>query len=427
MNKKILEIFPEGWDLIPSNKFCERVTDGTHDTPKPKSEGMYLLTSKNIKNGNIVYETAYKISIDDYNSINKRSRVDQWDVLFSMIGTVGEVAIVKDKPKFAIKNIGLFKCGNKTKGRWLYYFLTSSTGKKILDTYLTGTSQQFVSLGDLRQIPIICPPLPIQEKIAAVLSAYDELIENNNRRIAILEKMAEEIYREWFVRMRFPGHEKVKFHKGLPEGWELVDILNAFDFTGGGTPAKDVEKYWNNGDINWYTPSDITSAKGIYLFSSSVKCNEDGLRNSSAKIFPPYSIMMTSRATIGTLGINTTYACTNQGFITCIPNEKYPLVFLYHWLKLNKSYFEVLSSGATFSELIKSTFKKIKILTPPKNTIKNFQTLVDPIFKSIEKTLEKIFLLKKSRDLLLPRLISGKLSVEKLDIKFPPGMEETNA
>jgi type I restriction enzyme S subunit len=122
MSSQILELLPRGWEILPSNKYCKRVTDGTHDTPKPVLEGKYLLTSKNIKNGKIVYNSAYRISIDDYNLINKRSRVEQWDVLFSMIGTVGEVCLIINNPDFAIKNIGLFKCVDEIKGRWLYFF-----------------------------------------------------------------------------------------------------------------------------------------------------------------------------------------------------------------------------------------------------------------------------------------------------------------
>ena len=179
---------------------------------------------------------------------------------------------------------------------------------------------------------------------------------------------------------------------------------------------------WLEGNVNWFTPSDITSASGMILFSSGLQCTKVGLNNSSAKLFPAYSIMMTSRATIGALGINTTPACTNQGFITCIPNENYPLEFLFFWLKLNKNYFEMLASGATFAELSKAVFKKISVLTPPKDLTCKYSNYVAPIFKQIEAILRKQTILQQTRDRLLPRLISGKLSVEDLDIQFPHSM-----
>ncbi|MBW2690812.1 MAG: restriction endonuclease subunit S, partial [Deltaproteobacteria bacterium] len=168
----------------------------------------------------------------------------------------------------------------------------------------------------------------------------------------------------------------------------------------------------------------ITGNAGIYMAESKDKCSDEGLARSSAKMFPAYSVMMTSRATIGAIGINKMPACTNQGFITCIPNERYPLPYLYQWLKLAKSHFEQLCGGATFPELTKGTFKNLEILTPTKTVVKDFDQISGPTLKAIETLLEENRVLTKTRDLLLPRLISGKLSVEELDIQFPPSMRE---
>ena len=274
----------------------------------------------------------------------------------------------------------------------------------------------------VKRITIPLPGPHIQRKIAAILTAYDDLIKTNKRRIALLEKMAEELYREWFVRMRFPSHQNTKFVKGVPDGWENKKIEKAFEFTGGGTPSKSVSSYWSDGAVNWFTPSDITGASGVFLSASEDRCTEEGLTRSSARLFPAYSVMMTSRATIGAIGINTTPASTNQGFITCIPNERYPLPYLYQWLKLAKPYFEQLCGGATFPELTKGTFQKLDILTPSEKVVEEFTKLSMPIFNAIERGLEQNEILTQARDLLLPRLISGKLSVEDLDIRFPPSM-----
>ena len=281
----------------------------------------------------------------------------------------------------------------------------------------------YANLSDQRAMSITAPTIIEQKKIAAILSAYDDLIENNKRRIAILEKMAEEIYCEWFVRFRFPGYQTAEFEKGIPAGWDLVTLDQAFKYLGGGTPSKNKNSYWSDGNINWYTPSDITGSNGLYLNNSKDCPNEVGLIGSSAKLFPAYSIMMTSRATIGAIGINTTEACTNQGFITCIPNEKYPLTYLYHWLKLSKEYFVSLCGGATFPELNKSTFKKIEILTPEKEIIAKFNEITQPLFNQIENLMSQNNILTETKENLLPRLISGKLSVEELEIQFPPSMQ----
>lgn len=308
-----------------------------------------------------------------------------------------------------------------------FVFYLATLLRSTLEAYAGGAATPIVNKSSFSKIKLHLPDHDTQRKIAAVLTSYDDLIETNKRRIALLEKMSEELYREWFVRMRFSGHQSTKFVKGVPEGWEMRKIEKAFYFTGGGTPSKNVSSYWSEGGVNWFTPSDITGAAGVFLTASEEQCTEEGLARSSARLFPAYSVMMTSRATIGAIGINTTPACTNQGFITCIPNQRYTLPYLYHWLKLAKPYFEQLCGGATFPELTKGTFKKLSILTPPENLVKDFTRLAMPIFRSIEHVLSQNENLTHTRDTLLPRLISGKLSLEDLDIQFPPSMRESSA
>ena len=307
---------------------------------------------------------------------------------------------------------------------YLRCLISSAYFAAYLQPIVTGVNVPHISgkqIGDF-QIPI--PDAVTQQKIAAVLSTYDDLIANNQRRIALLETMAEEIYREWFVRMRFPGFAGVTMEKGVPQGWDLVPTVQAFKYFGGATPSKDVARYWNDGAVDWYTPTDITAAEGLYLESSADRCSEEGLESCSANLFPPYSVMMTSRATIGAIGINLTPACTNQGFITCIPNERYPLTYLYHWLKLAKPHFEMLSGGATFAELTKGTFKRIRILTPPAGLVEAFNIRVEPMFKQMELLIKGNSRLKATRDALLPRLISGRLKVDHRDIQLPPSMRD---
>lgn len=327
-----------------------------------------------------------------------------------------------DPKALLVQRVARLKSKPSLNQTYLRCLISSNYFSNYIQPIVTGVNVPHISSKQIGDFKIPVPDFPVQEKIAAVISAYDDLIENNKRRIALLEKMAEETYREWFVRMRFPGHELVKIEKGVPEGWDKVKIDDAFSFTGGGTPSKEVERYWTDGEINWFTPSDITSSEGIFLEQSEDRCTEEGLNNSSAKLFSPYSIMMTSRATIGAIGINTTPACTNQGFITCIPNERYPTFFLYHWLKLSKPYFESLAGGATFPELTKTTFKKIDIITPTADLVSRYEEIITPFFGTIESLLKANKRAKKAKDLLLPRLISGKLPVEDLNIKFPPSM-----
>ena len=185
------------WEYIKAEDFCDPVRDGTHDTPKPTVDGHKLVTSKHIKNGQIESTEAYCISEEEFQAINARSLVEQWDVLMSMIGTVGESAVVKQSPDYAIKNVALFKCGgSELKGKWLNYYLQSPDARARMSGNMKGSSQQFLSLKQLRALPIPVCNNSVMQKIVAILSAYDDLIENNQKQIKLLEEAAQRLYKE---------------------------------------------------------------------------------------------------------------------------------------------------------------------------------------------------------------------------------------
>lgn len=163
------------------NNICLNITDGTHASPKKQSFGKPLITSKHLKNGKILVEEANLISEQDFKKINERSKVNQWDVLISMIGTVGELAIVKEEPKFAIKNIGLFNIGNEFVAKWVYYYFSSAKGKNEIFTKIGGSTQQYITLSELRNLKIYFPAQKIREKIIKILSDIDEKIELNTK------------------------------------------------------------------------------------------------------------------------------------------------------------------------------------------------------------------------------------------------------
>ncbi|MGA2026928.1 MAG: restriction endonuclease subunit S, partial [Syntrophobacteraceae bacterium] len=253
-----------------------------------------------------------------------------------------------------------FTGGNVFPKFFAYCFRTPAI-RQALTAYGGGTNISNLNQGILNELEVPFPPLSTQRKIAAILSAYDDLIENNLRRIKILEEIAQNLYREWLVKFRFPAHQHARFTDSplgrIPEGWEVATVENTFAILGGGTPSKIVPEYWDEGTINWYSPTDLTATGSMFIERSGNQISEMGLKKSSARLFPPFSVMMTSRATLGVISINITDACTNQGFITCVPNERFPLYTLYYWLKENVEYFISLGTGATFKEITKGVFK----------------------------------------------------------------------
>ncbi len=182
---------PKEWEVVQAEKICSKVTDGTHDTPKPVESGYFLITSKHIKNGQVDFSDAYFISEKDFDEVNKRSKVDGYDVLFSMIGTVGETTIVRENyPKFAIKNVGLFKTNNnKILALWLHYYFKSKFAENYIRNSLKGSTQKYIPLFALRSFPIIVPSPSEQKKIAEILSTVDKRLELLRKKKEKLERV----------------------------------------------------------------------------------------------------------------------------------------------------------------------------------------------------------------------------------------------
>lgn len=304
---------------------------------------------------------------------------------------------------------------------FLYYLFNTDPVRGQIKATATGATVKHTAPDRIYAVEVELPSsIHTQRKIASILSAYDDLIENNTRRIAILEEMAQAIYQEWFVRFRYPGHEKNKMVESalgmIPEGWDLTVVEEAFQILGGGTPSTKEPEYWDQGDINWYSPSDLTSTDTMFIKESTKKITIKGLRESAARMFSAYSVMMTSRATIGVTAINTFPACTNQGFITCIPNEKLSTYQIYYWIAGNREKISRIASGATFKEINRTTFKQLPIIIPDIDISRQFNNTVETIFKQVENIIARNINLKKTRDLLLPKLISGEIDVEALNI-----------
>jgi type I restriction enzyme S subunit len=236
-------------------------------------------------------------------------------------------------------------------------------------------------------------------------------MENNLRRIALLEESARLLYREWFVRLRFPGHEHTRIVDGVPEGWKSKKMIDACESVGGGTPSTSRPEYWENGDITWVTPTDITRNNCLVLLDSEKKITESGLKNSSARLLPPETILMTSRATLGFFGIVDRVVCTNQGFISVIPREERLRMYLLHNLMSRKEEIIGKASGTTYKEINKSTFRDIGIVIPSKALLDRFREFAEDTVQQTRVLKKQTEKLKLARDLLLPRLMRGEIAV----------------
>jgi type I restriction enzyme, S subunit len=302
--------------------------------------------------------------------------------------------------------------------RFLNYFVRTLQ----LENFDVGASNPTLNRNHVHKIRIIFPKkVDTQKRIAAVLSAYDDLIENNKRRIALLEKLVEELYREWFVRLRFPGYQQVKRVKGVPLGWTPTPSNKVFRVMGGGTPSTDNPVYWD-GEIPFFTPRD--AGDNFYALKTERGITQKGLDSCNSPLFKRDTIFITARGTVGKICLAYREMAMNQTCYALSPIDKGEVYFHFLSMKNAITYIKGVSKSGVFDNIIVDTFRIVPILLPPAPLIVHFNEYVAPVFNQIGALLESNDVLTKARDLLLPRLISGKLSVESVDIQFPPGMGE---
>lgn len=280
-----------------------------------------------------------------------------------------------------------------------------------LERFNVGGANPTLNRNHIHGLPIYLADRPTQNSIVSILSAYDDLIENNRRRIALLEETARMLYREWFVRFRFPGHEHVRIIDGIPEGWERRTFDSVCEAAGGGTPSTAKPEFWDDGDIPWYTPTDITRNSCLALLDSNTKITEAGLRGSSAKMLPSGTVLMTSRASVGFFGIIDAPSCTNQGFISILPKEPHSRMYLLHNLMDRVEEIRSHAGGATYKEISKGKFKALPVVVPDMALSREFDEHASDLHEQVRALHSMNQKLAQARDLLLPRLMNGEIVV----------------
>ena len=282
----------------------------------------------------------------------------------------------------------------KLNKQFLYYLLNTLT--KSFNAFSYGAAIQNINTDILRNTEFRIPTLNVQKNIAAIFSAYDELIENNQQRIALLEKMAEEIYREWFVRLRFPGHEMVKKIKGVPGGWQIKKLGKVLELCYG-KALKDGDRV--PGEFHVYGSSGLIGTHNEALVKAPSLIV--GRKGNVGSVYWPDR---------GFFPIDTVYFVKSE-----LPNS-----FLYFLLRS----MNFLNNDAAVPGLNRNQAYSNLFFLPSVPLMKKYADVADAKFEMKRFLARQNEKLTAMRDLLLPRLIAGKLSVENLDIQFPPGMEE---
>lgn len=382
------------WPKVKLGEVCASISDGDH-LPPPKCEsGVPFVTISDIKNNRFDLANTRFVPKAYFDAIDEKRRIRKGDVLYSVVGSYGiPVYADKDLDIAFQRHIAILKPGKDVDSRYLYYSLLNPAFYNAADNVAIGAAQKTITLSALRNLEIPLPPLPVQRQIADILSAYDDLIENNRRRIAILEETARLAYRKWF------GGE-------VGRTTTLGEVCQSF---GGGTPKTNVSEYWN-GDVPWVVPTDVTRNSCLALLDTERKITALGLEKSSAKMLPANAILMTSRASVGYFAIADFPVCTNQGFISIVPNDAAWRWYLLFNLMSRVEEIRGNAKGSTFPEISRARFRSMDISVPDKESLESLNDIVTPLMQQVRILSKQSAALAAARDMLLPRLMKGDVA-----------------
>ena len=378
------------------NEVCELIVDCPHTTAYDEGKGFPLVRTPNIGKGRLVYDGMHRVSEDVYNKRNARAIPQENDLIFAREATAGNVALIQKGEKVCLGQRTVLIRPNQKKANpaFLTYFLLAPKQQYNLLSTANGATVAHVNLPTIRNLKIDLPELPTQHRIATILSRYDSLIENYQKQIKLLEEAAQRLYKEWFVDLRFPGHENTKIIDGVPEGWEKkpVDTIYSIKY-GKNLSTKLISE---NGKFPVY------GANGVIGYYDKANCNEQ-------------VVLITSRGN-GSGDVLMTYHkdafITNNSFIVS-PIEDYSycqLPFTYQFLK--NANFRAVRTGAAQPQLTNQSIHTVDVLLPSKDIIIDYCNKASYSNKKIIILRNQIRLLTEARDRLLPMLMSGEIEMK---------------
>lgn len=386
-------------------ELCLNITDRKHgDCENEENSGYYFISCKDIFDGQINYKNARQITKADFEETHKRTMLEVDDILLTNSGTIGRMAFVTDreattKTTFQ-KSVAIIKPDKqKVLPRYLYYQLQNCVPQFINSS--NGSAQKNLLLSTMRTFQIeIEENREKQEKIANTLSAYDDLIENNQKQIKLLEEAAQRLYKEWFVDLRFPGHENTKIVDGVPEGWNEKTLSQVANVIMGQSPKSEFYNSEKKG---------LPFHQGVGSYG--VRFVVDDIYSTSyTRIAEPNSILFSVRAPVGRLNITKNKVVIGRG-LAAINQTDGCQSYLYYLLK-NKFFKDnIVGNGSIFASVSKDELLNQKFLIPERNLMMQFEKIVSQMDKQIENLDSKNKKLIEARDRLLPKLMSGEVEV----------------
>ena len=398
---------PEWWKETSLGEVVNFVVDNRGKTP-PLVGYWYELLEVNAVSDTAREPDYSKVAkfVDEetFNHWFRKWTIQTWDVLIPTVGTIGNASYSKENRGAIAQNLIALRTNEKNNSLFLYYFLTNPNTKKFLLNLDIGWVQPSIKVPHLLNMQVIFPPFPEQVAIADMLSSFDAKIELLREQNETLEKTAQTIFQEWF------GKYSVERPEELPEGWRVGKLGEVIDIRWWSTPSTLNPDFWE-WTIAWTSPKDLSTSKEMFLFQTESKITQEWLKKASSWLLPIWTLLLSSRAPIWYLAITNIEVAINQGYIAFISWNHFWNKFMYLWLKMNMQTVLSSANGSTFLEISKSSFRNIETIIPSKNTIDEFETKINSMFAKILSNLLQIQSLSRTRDELLPRLMSGEVRV----------------
>jgi len=401
------------WAMRPVSQLCILAVDCVNKTaPTVDFETPYkMIRTTNVKSGFVYLDDVRYVTEETFEKWTRRSKPMYGDVILSREAPVGEVGRFTSNEDGVFLGQRLFHYRpNPELLDWNYlaFVLQSHDVQGRLRGMGFGATVQHIKVPDAEHLIIPCPPIDTQRRIGSLLSAYDDLIENNRRRMVLLEQAARQLYSEWFVRLRFPGHEHTPITDGVPDGWDKTTAFAVMEVLSGGTPKTIVADYWG-GEIPFYTPKDASDAP--YVLQTERSITGLGLKNCNSRLYERDTVFISARGTVGKLNLASHPMAMSQSCYALVGKGHVSQLFLFCALGEAIDYFKQHAVGAVFDAIVVDTFKLIPFTVPDEKLVRRFEDAAVPMFRQIANFMEQNQKLRAARDLLLPRLMSGEIAV----------------
>ncbi|MBK0403059.1 restriction endonuclease subunit S [Adhaeribacter sp. BT258] len=375
-------------------------------TLKYEPDYALMIRTLNFERGDFKDDLIY-LNEEEYEFLAK-SKVKPYDIVMNKIANAGSVYLMPNlgQPVSLAMNLFLLRFDERVDQKFMFYLM--KVNEPYIKTFTNGSTTKTITKDAVKNLNFKLPPLPTQQKIASILSAYDDLIENNLKRIALLEKSARLLYEEWFVRLRFPGYEHTKIENGIPEGWKSQTAYESMEIMSGGTPKTSNPNFYD-GEIPFYTPKDASD--NFYVLETLKTLTEQGLKNCNSKFYPKDTLFITARGTVGKLNLAQQPMAMNQSCYALKGKFYITQKFLYCAMADAVERIKSHAVGSVFDAIVVDTFKMITLNIPTENLVNIFEETIRPVFVQTETLLLQTKKLKQARNLLLPKLINGEIPV----------------